>query len=411
MMRADSERPHTIQPARRIADVRYEIRGRLARRAHELEQAGREVLHLNVGNPGRFGLNAPESMRAAMIANLPASDAYGPQCGIFPAREAVAIRFREQGLPDTRYEQVMIGNGVSELIDLALRALLEPGDEVLIPAPDYPLWTAATVLNGGRAVHYPCRAERGFLPDPAEIEARIGARTRAIVVINPNNPTGAVYPEALLKEIAAIAERHRLVLFADEIYDQIVYDGARCVPMARLAPAAVCITFGGLSKVWRACGWRVGWMVFSGDLHASTEYRLAVEKLAALRLSSNVPAQWAVQTALGGVQSIEQLTAPGGRLYESRRAVIEAVQSARHLELVAPNGAMYAFPAVRSVATDGFDDHAFAAELLEEAGILLVPGTSFNISDTRHFRITLLPEADRLAQAVQAIDELLHRTL
>ncbi|MDT8449535.1 MAG: aminotransferase class I/II-fold pyridoxal phosphate-dependent enzyme [Wenzhouxiangellaceae bacterium] len=420
--RADISRPNptvapparaTVQPASRVAEVRYEIRGPLARRAHELEQAGHDVLHLNVGNPGAFGLHAPETMREAVVNNLIDSDAYGPQTGIFPAREAVAIRFQERGLIDTRFHQVMIGNGVSELVDLALRALLEPGDEVLVPAPDYPLWTAATVLNGGRAVHYPCPMDNDFLPDPEAIEQQITGRTRALVVINPNNPTGAVYPRALLKRLAQIAERHGLVLFADEIYDAITYDGAEFVPLATLAGDAFCITFGGLSKVYRACGWRVGWMVFTGDLDRSADYRLAVEKLAALRLSSNVPTQWAVQTALGGYQSITGLVAPEGRLYESRRAVIEAVGASRHLELVPPAGAMYAFPRVRAGSGPGefgageFDDHAFAAWLLEHAHILIVPGTSFNIAEKRHFRITLLPEAHELERAVAAIDDVL----
>ncbi|MDT8439872.1 MAG: aminotransferase class I/II-fold pyridoxal phosphate-dependent enzyme [Wenzhouxiangellaceae bacterium] len=396
-----------VRPAARVDQVRYEIRGELARRAHELEQAGHDVLHLNVGNPGRFGLHAPETMRQALINNLGHSDAYGPQTGIFPAREAVAIQYQERGLPETRFHQVFIGNGVSELVDLSLRALLDPGDEVLIPAPDYPLWTAATVLNGGVAVHYGCPAERDFLPDPAEIEACISERTRALVVINPNNPTGAVYPQSLLAELAAIAERHDLVLFSDEIYDAITYDGAAFTPMARLAREGVCISFGGLSKVYRACGWRVGWMVFTGDLDASADYRLAVEKLAALRLSSNVPAQWAVQTALGGYQSIHELTAPEGRLYQARQAVIDSITGSRHLELIAPKGAMYAFPTVKLAADASFDDHAFASQLLERAHVLLVPGTSFNIDDTRHFRITLLPEAGDLERAVEAMDDLL----
>lgn len=394
-----------IQTASRVGEVRYEIRGPLARRAHQLEQQGHEVLHLNVGNPGAFGLQAPETMREAIIRNLKSSDAYGPQTGIFPAREAVAIQFQERGLADTRFGQVIIGNGVSELVDLTLRALLEPGDEVLVPAPDYPLWTAAVVLNGGRAVHYESTAQHDFCPDPAEIEARITPRTRALVVINPNNPTGAVYPRALLSELAAIAERHDLVLFADEIYDGITFDQAEFVPMATLVDDALCVSFGGLSKVYRACGWRVGWLVFTGALERAEAYRQAVEKLAALRLSSNVPTQWAVQTALGGYQSIHELTAPGGRLYEARRAVVDAVAASRHLELVTPRGAMYAFPSVRT--DKPFDDHAFAEKLLESRHILVVPGTSFNITDPRHFRITLLPEAGRLTRAVEAIDDLL----
>ena len=398
---------NSIQPASRVADVRYEIRGPLARRAGELERQGHEILLLNVGNPGAFGLHAPETMRQAIVRNLQQSDAYGPQTGIFPAREAVAIRFQERGLVDTRFGQVMIGNGVSELVDLSLRALLEPGDEVLIPAPDYPLWTAATVLNGGRAVHYQCRAENRFLPDPDELEAQITPKTRALVVINPNNPTGAVYPRSLLKRLADIAQRHDLVLLSDEIYDAITFDDAEFVPMATLVEDAVCITFGGLSKVYRACGWRVGWMVFTGELDRAEDYRLAVEKLAALRLSSNVPTQWAVQTALGGYQSIQELVAPEGRLYESRRAVIDSVAQSRHLELVAPDGAMYAFPRVRRALDAGFDDHAFAERLLEHAHILIVPGTSFNISDTRHFRLTLLPEARRLERRLR-VGELAH---
>ncbi|MDX1625432.1 MAG: aminotransferase class I/II-fold pyridoxal phosphate-dependent enzyme [Wenzhouxiangellaceae bacterium] len=397
-----------IRPASRVAEVRYEIRGRLARRARELETLGHDVLHLNVGNPGAFGLDAPETMREAVVRNLKASDAYGPQAGIFPAREAVAIHFQELGLPETRFGQVLIGNGVSELVDLSLRALLEPGDEVLVPAPDYPLWTAAVTLNGGRAVHYACRAESDFLPDVDELESLVTERTRAIVVIDPNNPTGAVYPVELKKRLAELARRHGLVLFCDEIYDAICYDAAQFVPMATLCgDDVVCVTYGGLSKVYRACGWRVGWMVFTGDLDRAEDYRLAVEKLAALRLSANVPAQWAVQTALGGYQSIHELTAPGGRLHEARRAAIEAVAASSHLDLVRPMGAMYAFPSVRVDRDAGFDDHAFAERVLEEAHVLVVPGTSFNIADPRHFRITLLPEPGRLTGALEAIDAIL----
>ncbi|MEM7053110.1 MAG: aminotransferase class I/II-fold pyridoxal phosphate-dependent enzyme [Pseudomonadota bacterium] len=402
----------SIAIASRVHEVRYEIRGPLARRAHELERQGMEVLHLNVGNPGAFGLHAPQTMREAIVRNLKASDAYGPQTGIFPAREAVAIQFQERGLSDTRFNQVMIGNGVSELVDLSLRALLEPDDEVLVPAPDYPLWTAAVTLNGGKAVHYQCRAENAFMPDPDAIEAQITDRTRALVVINPNNPTGAVYPKVLLERLAGLAEKYNLVLFSDEIYDRIVFDGAEFVPMATLEADCVCISFGGLSKVYRACGWRVGWMVFTGALERGKEYRLAVEKLAALRLSSNVPAQWAVQTALGGYQSIDVLVQPGGRLFEARQAVIDAVKRSDCLDLVAPMGAMYAFPSITLNAADDdaeakFDDHRFAKQLLEQEHILIVPGSSFNIERTDHFRITLLPEPDRLARAMDAIDRFL----
>ena len=400
-----------IPVASRVHEVRYEIRGPLARRAYELERQGQEILHLNVGNPGAFGLHAPQTMREAIVRNLKASDAYGPQTGIFPAREAVAIQFQERGLSDTRFNQVMVGNGVSELVDLSLRALLEPDDEVLVPAPDYPLWTAAVTLNGGQAVHYQCRAENRFMPDPDAIEAQITPKTRALVVINPNNPTGAVYPRELLERLAGLAEKYNLVLFSDEIYDRIVFDESEFIPMATLDADCLCVSFGGLSKVYRACGWRVGWMVFTGALERGKDYRLAVEKLAALRLSSNVPTQWAVQTALGGYQSIDALVRPGGRLFEARKAVIDSVERSDCLDLVAPMGAMYAFPSITLDSDDEgespFDDHRFAEQLLEQEHILIVPGSSFNIKETNFFRITLLPEPDRLAHAMDAIDRFL----
>jgi alanine-synthesizing transaminase len=396
-----------FQTATRVHDVRYEIRGALARRARELEQQGNDILQLNIGNPGAFGLRTPETMRRAVVRNLKHSEAYGPQTGIFPAREAVAMQFQARGMTETRFDQVMIGNGVSELVDLVLRSLLEPGDQVLVPAPDYPLWTAAVVLNGGKAIHYPCRTENDFIPDPKQIRRLITPKTRALVVINPNNPTGAVYPESVLQELADLAAEHDLILFSDEIYDAICYDEARFVPMAPLAEDTLCVSFGGLSKVYRACGWRVGWMVFTGALDRAQDYMLAVEKLAALRLSANVPGQWAVQTALGGYQSIADLVARGGRLHESRQAVIDAVERSRFLEMVRPMGAMYAFPSVRADVMPDFDDHRFAAELLEQKHILIVPGSSFNIEARNHFRITLLPEAEDLERAFRRIDDLL----
>ncbi len=396
-----------FQTATRVHDVRYEIRGALARRARELEQQGNDVLQLNIGNPGAFGLRTPETMRRAVVRNLKHSEAYGPQTGIFPAREAVAMQFQARGMTETRFDQVMIGNGVSELVDLVLRSLLEPGDQVLVPAPDYPLWTAAVVLNGGKAVHYPCPAENDFIPDPEQVRRLITSKTRALVVINPNNPTGAVYPESVLQELADLAAEHDLILFSDEIYDAICFDEARFVPMAPLAEDTLCVTFGGLSKVYRACGWRVGWMVFTGALDRAQDYMLAVEKLAALRLSANVPGQWAVQTALGGYQSIADLVARGGRLHESRQAVIDAIERSRFLEMVRPMGAMYAFPSVRADVMPDFDDHRFAAELLEQKHILIVPGSSFNIEARNHFRITLLPEAEDLERAFRRIDDLL----
>jgi len=290
----------TLRPSPILANVCYEIRGRLARRAHEMERLGYDIISLNIGNPGAFGFRTPETMRLAMIENLRSAEGYCHQKGIFPAREAVVMQQQERGVRGVTAEEVFIGNGVSELIDLVLRALLATDDEVLVPSPDYPLWTAAVNLNRGRAVHYPCLPERGFVPDPADIEALVTPRTRAIVVINPNNPTGAVYPTAVLESIAAIAERHQLVVLADEIYDQMTYEQAAFVPMATLVHHTLCATMSGLSKVYRACGYRVGWASFSGDLEHSREFLTALELLFSLRLCSNVPGQWAVQTALGG---------------------------------------------------------------------------------------------------------------
>jgi alanine-synthesizing transaminase len=362
---------------------------------------------LNIGNPGAFGFRTPESMRLAMIENLRASEGYCHQKGIFPAREAVVMQQQERGVRGISAEEVFIGNGVSELIDLVLRALLSTDDEVLVPSPDYPLWTAAVNLNRGRAVHYPCRPERGFEPDPAELEALITSRTRAIVVINPNNPTGAVYSRATLEAIARIAEKHHLVVFSDEIYDQIVYDNAESIPMATLVHGTLCCTLSGLSKMYRACGYRVGWAVFSGDLEHARAYLGGLELLSSLRLCANVPGQWAVQTALGGYQSIRELVRPGGRLYQSRQAIVDSVARSKYLTLSAPKGALYAFPRVRSELLPDFDDQKFALDLLEHKHVLVAPGVSFNVSYRDHFRITNLPRAEVIEDVFHRVEELL----
>jgi alanine-synthesizing transaminase len=399
---------HTVEPSRALTGVRYEIRGRLARRALELERMGYEIIALNIGNPGLYGFRTPETMRLAMIENLQASEPYCHQKGIFPAREAVVMQQQSRGVTGVTADEVFIGNGVSELIDLALRALLNDGDEVLVPSPDYPLWTAATILNGGRPVHYPCRPENHFLPDPDEVETHITPRTRALVIINPNNPTGAVYPRALLEALVRVADRHRLVIFADEIYDQMTYDGVEHVPLATLVHDTLCASFSGLSKVYRACGYRVGWIVYSGNRETAGRYLEAVELLSALRLCSNVPGQWAVQTALGGYQSIRDLVAPGGRLFESRRAVIDSAAASEFISLVAPVGAMYAFPRVDTGALPDFDDERFAFELLEQKHVLVAPGVSFNTPYTDHFRITTLPEPVAIREVFGRMEELLH---
>ena len=399
----------TIRPSEGLKNVRYEIRGTLARRAHELQRQGYEIISLNIGNPGLFGFRTPESMRLAMIENLPDAEGYCHQKGIFPAREAVVMQQQSRGVTGVTAEDVFIGNGVSELIDLTLRALLNEGDEVLVPSPDYPLWTAAVNLNRGRAVHYSCRPENGFLPDPEEVRSLITPRTRALVVINPNNPTGTVLPRSVLEQLARIAEENQLVVFSDEIYDQMLYDGAEFVPMATLVRDTLCATMSGLSKVYRACGYRVGWVSFAGKMSGAADYLSALELLSSLRLCSNVPAQWAVQTALGGYQSVRELVTPGGRLYESRAAIIDAVASSEFLRLAPPQGAMYAFIGVDTKKLPDFDDRRFALDLLEQKHVLVAPGVSFNVPYRTHFRVTTLPDAPTLATVFGRIDELLQQ--
>jgi alanine-synthesizing transaminase len=399
----------SLKTRERLSEVRYEIRGELARRARELEARGRSLIKLNIGNPGAFGFRAPEHLQQAIAGQIAHTDPYTHQQGLPAAREAIAEFHRRRGTPNASPERVFVGNGVSELIDLSLRALLNPGDEVLLPSPDYPLWSAATILNDGRPVYYRCTPDNGFLPDPDEIAALVTPRTRAIVLINPNNPTGAAYPRALLERIVAVAARHGLLLMADEIYDGILYDDASFEPLAPLAGELPCLSFGGLSKVHRACGWRVGWAVLSGDPLASGDFHHALDLLGALRLCANVPGQFAVEQALFGVDTIGALTAPGGRLHETRRALIESCAASEHLELVAPQGALYGFPAVVGAAAREFDDHAFALQLLEEEDVLVVPGSSFNVPWRNHFRVTLLPEADVLREVFARIERVLAR--
>ena len=404
----------TLRPLRaseHLHEVKYEIRGALARRAEQLEREGHEIVKLNIGNPGAFGFRMPGSMRVAVVENLHQADPYSHQKGIFPAREAVVMQQQNRGVMDVTADDVFIGNGCSELIMLAMRALLNPGDEVLVPSPDYPLWTASVVIHGAKAVHYPCRPENGFIPDPAEVESLVTDRTRALVVINPNNPAGAVYPRETLAALAEIAERRHLVFCADEIYDEMLYGDAAFVPAATLAKNTLCLTFGGLSKIYRACGLRVGWLVFSGEREHARDYIQAVELLASLRLCSNVPGQYAVQTALGGHQSIFDLTRPGGRLYATRAAVLEAVQRSRYLSVVPPRGAMYAFVRVHAdrlpSGSKTFNDQAFALDLLERKHVLVAPGSSFNVPYRDHFRVTLLPDAEQMADVFARIESLL----
>jgi alanine-synthesizing transaminase len=390
-----------------LEGVRYEIRGELAARAAELERQGYEIISLNIGNPGLFGYRTPETMRLAMIENLGQSEAYCHQKGIFPAREAVVMQQQGRGIMDVTADDVFMGNGVSECIDLALRALLNSGDEVLVPSPDYPLWSASVALNHGTAVYYNCLPENNFQPDPDEIRSLLTERTRAIVLINPNNPTGAVYSRELLEEIARIAEQNRIVIFSDEIYDEMLYGDAQHIPMATLVHDTLCATFNGLSKIYRACGYRVGWIAFSGDRENAREYLHAVELLASLRLCANVPGQWAVQTALGGYQSIRELTSEGGRLFQARQAIIDGVNNSRFMSLSEPDGAMYAFPAIDTTLFNKFDDQEFAMELLEKKHVLIAPGSSFNVPYRNHFRLTTLPTGREMQSVFSRMEEVL----
>jgi alanine-synthesizing transaminase len=399
----------SLKTRERLSEVRYEIRGELARRARELESQGRSLIKLNIGNPGAFGFRAPEHLQRAIADRIAGTDPYTHQQGLPAAREAIAAFHKTRGTPNASPERVFVGNGVSELIDLSLRALLNPGDEVLLPSPDYPLWSAATILNDGRPVYYRCLPGNGFIPDPDEIATLVSPRTRAIVLINPNNPTGATYPREVLERIVAIAAKHGLLLLCDEIYDDIRYDGATFQPVAPLAGEHPCLSFGGLSKVHRACGWRVGWAVLSGDPLASGDFHHAMDLLGALRLCANVPGQFAIEQALHGADTISALTAPGGRLHETRRALIECCAASEHLDLVTPQGALYGFPAVVGDAAAGFDDHAFALEMLESEDVLIVPGSSFNVPYRNHFRVTLLPEAPVLREVFARIERVLSR--
>ena len=396
-----------LQASSQLCDVRYEIRGPLAHRAHELEQGGADIIKLNIGNPGAFGFRMPETMRQAMVENLQLADAYCHQKGIFPAREAVVMQQQNRGIMDVTAEEVFVGNGVSELIMHCMRALLNNGDQVLVPSPDYPLWTASVVIHGGVAKHYDCLPDNGFQPDIEQMRSLINDRTKAIVVINPNNPTGAVYSRETLQAIVDLAEEHGLVLFADEIYDGITYDDAEYIPLATMVHNTLIGTFGGLSKVYRACGVRVGWVSFAGEKAHAKAYLEALELLASLRLCSNVPGQWAVQTALGGYQSIHEMVVPGGRLYDSRQVIIERCELSPYLSVIAPQGAIYAFVQVDTGAIPGFNDDRFAMDLLDREHVLVCPGSSFNVRYHDHIRITLLPDTKTMRDVFDRMERVL----
>ncbi|AEI10949.1 pyridoxal phosphate-dependent aminotransferase [Cellulomonas gilvus] len=397
-----------LDQSAKLRDVLYEIRGATLTEAARLEAEGHAVLKLNTGNPAAFGFEAPHQIVRDVIAAIPTAHGYSESQGILSARRAVVTRYEtEPGFPQFDVEDVFLGNGVSELITMVMQALLDEGDEVLIPAPDYPLWTAMTSLSDGKPVHYRCDESTGWQPDLEHLESLITARTKALVVINPNNPTGAVYSRETLAALADIARRHSLLLLADEIYDRILFDDAVHVPLASIAPDLLCLTFNGLSKTYRVAGYRSGWMVVTGPREHAKGFLEGIQLLASTRLCANVPAQHALQAALGGVQSIEALVAPGGRLHEQRDIAWRGLTSIPGVTCVRPSGALYLFPRLDPEVHQIHDDARLVYDLLVSEHILLVQGTGFNWPDPDHLRIVTLPEARVLAEAVERLGNFL----
>ncbi len=396
-----------IRKSNKLINVCYDIRGPVLQEAKRLEEEGQRIIKLNIGNPAPWGLNAPEEIVQDVIYNLPASQGYCDSKGLFSARKAVMQECQKRGIEDVGIEDIYIGNGVSELIVMATQGLLNDTDEMLIPAPDYPLWTAAVSLSGGNPIHYRCDEEKGWAPDIEDIRSKITERTKGIVVINPNNPTGAVYPKEVLKQIVDLAREHNLIIFADEIYDKILYDEAEHIPLASLADDVLCITFNGLSKTYRAAGFRSGWMIVSGPKHNARDYIEGLEMLSSMRLCSNVPTQHAIQTALGGYQSINELIVPGGRLYEQRNLAWELLNEIPGVSCVKPEGAMYLFPKLDPEVYPIKNDEKMALDLLMQQKVLIVQGSGFNLPDTQHFRMVFLPREDELREAVDRIGKFL----
>ena len=396
-----------ILKSTKLADVCYEIRGPVVEEAQRLDEEGHRVLKLHLGNPAPFGLDAPDEIVRDVIHHLPASQGYCDAKGLYSARKAVMQECQRQGIRAVDLDDIIIGNGVSELICMSMQALLNPGDEILLPAPDYPLWTAAVRLAGGVAVHYRCEESAGWAPDLDDIRAKTTSRSRGIVVINPNNPTGAVYPRRTLEQITDWARRRGLVQFADEIYSRIVYDDVVHHPLAALSEDVLTVTFDGLSKAYRVAGFRTGWMVVSGPTEHAKDYLEGLNILASMRLCANVPAQHAIQTALGGYQSINEYIVPGGRLYEQRRIAHSMLNQIEGVSCVEPAGALYAFPKLDRQRFNIQDDERFVLDLLRKEKILVIQGSAFNLDDTNHFRLVFLPQADELRNAIARIGEFL----
>ena len=392
-----------IRKSNKLINVCYDIRGPVLQEAKRLEEEGHRILKLNIGNPAPWGFEAPEEIVQDVIRNLPASQGYCDSKGLFAARKAIMQECQQKQIPNVTVEDIYIGNGVSELIVMAMQGLLNDTDEMLIPAPDYPLWTAAVSLAGGNPVHYVCDEQAGWVPDIEDMRSKITENTKGIVVINPNNPTGAVYPREVLVQIMELAREHGLIVFADEIYDKIIYDEAEHISLASLADDVLCLTFNGLSKTYRAAGFRSGWLVVSGPKHRARDYIEGLDMLSNMRLCANVPSQHAIQTALGGYQSINELIVPGGRLHDQRDLAWQMLNDIPGVSCVKPKGALYLFPKLDPTVYPIKNDEKMALDLLIQQKVLIVQGSGFNVPDTQHFCVVFLPRIDDLEDAIKRL--------
>ncbi len=397
----------TIQKSNKLSNVCYDIRGPIMDRARQMEEDGQKIIKLNIGNLAVFGFDAPEEIQQDMIRNLPNSAGYSDSKGIFGARKAVMHETQRQGIKGVGLEDIYLGNGASELIVMATNGLLDDGDELLLPAPDYPLWTAAVSLSGGTPVHYLCDEANGWMPDIDDIRKKITPHTKGIVVINPNNPTGVLYTNALLQQIIALAREHGMVIFADEVYDKVLYDGVKHTPIASLSTDVLTLTFNSLSKSYRSCGYRAGWLIVSGDKKPAADYIEGLNMLSNMRLCANVPGQWAIQTALGGYQSINDLVGEGGRLRKQRDLAYELITAIPGVTCVKPQAALYLFPRLDPKVYPIKDDQQFFLEMLQETKVMLVQGTGFNWPHPDHFRVVFLPHEDELREAISRMAKFL----
>ena len=397
----------TFGKADKLEHVLYDVRGPVVDEATRMEERGLQILKLNIGNPAPFGFNAPEEVIQDMRDNIVHSQGYSDSRGIFAARKAIMQYAQIKNIPNVTMKDIYTGNGASELIQLSLNALLNNGDEVLVPSPDYPLWTACTNLAGGKAVHYICDEQSEWYPDIKDIESKITPKTKALVIINPNNPTGALYPREILEQIVDVARRHELILFSDEMYDRLVMDGLKHISTASLAPDLFCVTFSGLSKSHMACGFRVGWMILSGNKKIAKDYMAGINMLSNMRLCSNVPGQSIIQTALGGYQSVNEYIVPGGRIYDQREYIYKALNDIPGITAVKPKATFYIFPKIDTKKFNILDDQQFALDFLREKRVLIVPGSGFNWKEPDHFRVVYLPRIEILEDACESLESFL----